>query len=627
MICWSLAGTVASQAPATCSSAMPAVQPSAAKSPRRITLVRAAVVADRRRAGRHDGAGRAIRSGVGAGVAAGRRLRRVLRRRAAGESEQRGGDERDACGERASTLMPVRLSSVSELAPIGALRSATRCSDLPHDRRCCNDIDHDPRGGSFRARRVVFLAGVGYAGHSRGAGRRRSRVQAKTTGREERNAITRRRCARRARPQASPASQGRSTAGSRCCLPQRRTRQQPRARSRRTHVAAAGTDRARLRALMRVPRDRPRALRHPRVGAARRRRFGRWVRVCGRFSGRAGSAAAASREPRAAAGRRPRRRPPAPSRRRSRPRRRPPAPADAEPKVAARRRRRPRHRLPLRLLRSRARRYRPARRQAREDRDRRARAAHRRAELPRARLLLRLRDQARRHAAPGRSRSRSTARCSTRPASSTRTRRSATCSSRRRCRRAGRAWVGSRMYRGDDIYLFDYWPLDDLNTVGGGVLYHRDLGLGNTVEFAAHGGENRLDHPFQFQETEVAESGAGRDHRRPAQPPAPDRQRERCVHHARVVLDRHQGEGSRRDPRAAVRHAQARRRHVRAAARRQRRPRRRRARRVRISTTPSTATARTSTCSRATRRAWPRSTSSPRRRASAPTSRRTARAS
>ena len=30
-------------------------------------------------------------------------------------------------------------------------------------------------------------------------------------------------------------------------------------------------------------------------------------------------------------------------------------------------------------------------------------------------------------------------------------------------------WAGSRMYRGDDIYLFDYWPLDNLNTYGGGA--------------------------------------------------------------------------------------------------------------------------------------------------------------
>jgi maltoporin len=32
-------------------------------------------------------------------------------------------------------------------------------------------------------------------------------------------------------------------------------------------------------------------------------------------------------------------------------------------------------------------------------------------------------------------------------------------------------WAGSRMYRGDDIYLLDFWPLDNLNTVGGGVRY------------------------------------------------------------------------------------------------------------------------------------------------------------
>jgi len=68
------------------------------------------------------------------------------------------------------------------------------------------------------------------------------------------------------------------------------------------------------------------------------------------------------------------------------------------------------------------------------------------------------------------------------------------------------AWVGSRMYRGDDIYLFDYWPLDDINTVGGGALYRkrlRDHGP-DAIEIAAHGGENRLDVPFQFQEIDVA---------------------------------------------------------------------------------------------------------------------------
>lgn len=34
-----------------------------------------------------------------------------------------------------------------------------------------------------------------------------------------------------------------------------------------------------------------------------------------------------------------------------------------------------------------------------------------------------------------------------------------------------RIWVGSRMYRGNDIYLLDFWPLDNLNTVGGGLSY------------------------------------------------------------------------------------------------------------------------------------------------------------
>jgi maltoporin len=62
------------------------------------------------------------------------------------------------------------------------------------------------------------------------------------------------------------------------------------------------------------------------------------------------------------------------------------------------------------------------------------------------------------------------------------------------------AWVGSRMYRGDDIYLFDYWPLDDQNLVGGGISVH-PLGA---LEFAGAIGFNRLEHPFQHQEIEVA---------------------------------------------------------------------------------------------------------------------------
>jgi hypothetical protein len=58
-----------------------------------------------------------------------------------------------------------------------------------------------------------------------------------------------------------------------------------------------------------------------------------------------------------------------------------------------------------------------------------------------------------------------------------------------------RIWAGSRMYRGDDIYLLDFWPLDNLNTVGGGLAYTflKDL------ELKLHTGINQPDHPFFYQ--------------------------------------------------------------------------------------------------------------------------------
>jgi hypothetical protein len=78
------------------------------------------------------------------------------------------------------------------------------------------------------------------------------------------------------------------------------------------------------------------------------------------------------------------------------------------------------------------------------------------------------------------------------------------------------AWAGSRMYRGDDIYLLDYWPLDDQNTVGAGLIYRkpftrhvRDYKLEDVLELAMHAGINRLNHPFQFQEIEVANPEQG----------------------------------------------------------------------------------------------------------------------
>ena len=61
-------------------------------------------------------------------------------------------------------------------------------------------------------------------------------------------------------------------------------------------------------------------------------------------------------------------------------------------------------------------------------------------------------------------------------------------------------WVGSRMYRGDDIYLLNWWPLDNLNTVGGGARYD----FGSSFSLAAHVGVNRLDDPYQLQTMSVA---------------------------------------------------------------------------------------------------------------------------
>ncbi|MDP1916784.1 MAG: carbohydrate porin [Myxococcales bacterium] len=56
------------------------------------------------------------------------------------------------------------------------------------------------------------------------------------------------------------------------------------------------------------------------------------------------------------------------------------------------------------------------------------------------------------------------------------------------------AWAGSRMYRGDDVYLLNFWPLDDLNTVGGGVRF----GFGKTT-LRFHVGMQRLDLPSTRQ--------------------------------------------------------------------------------------------------------------------------------
>lgn len=56
-------------------------------------------------------------------------------------------------------------------------------------------------------------------------------------------------------------------------------------------------------------------------------------------------------------------------------------------------------------------------------------------------------------------------------------------------------WAGSRMYRGDDIYVLDWWPLDNLNTVGGGLGYQFKGGTFLKV----HGGLQQPNDPFFVQ--------------------------------------------------------------------------------------------------------------------------------
>ena len=60
-------------------------------------------------------------------------------------------------------------------------------------------------------------------------------------------------------------------------------------------------------------------------------------------------------------------------------------------------------------------------------------------------------------------------------------------------------WAGSRMWRGDDVYLFDFWPLDNLNTIGGGTRYRLD----DVAEAALVVGLAQPDDPFQRQVRDV----------------------------------------------------------------------------------------------------------------------------
>ena len=66
-------------------------------------------------------------------------------------------------------------------------------------------------------------------------------------------------------------------------------------------------------------------------------------------------------------------------------------------------------------------------------------------------------------------------------------------------------WVGSRMYRGDDVYLLDFWPLDNLNTYGGGLGW-----FGPRTWVGWHFGVNKLNNDYQSQTIEVPdERGIG----------------------------------------------------------------------------------------------------------------------
>ncbi len=60
-------------------------------------------------------------------------------------------------------------------------------------------------------------------------------------------------------------------------------------------------------------------------------------------------------------------------------------------------------------------------------------------------------------------------------------------------------WAGSRMYRGDDIYLLDTWPLDNLNTYGGGIGWHGS----SRTNIDLHFGTNRLTDDYQYQVVDV----------------------------------------------------------------------------------------------------------------------------
>lgn len=65
-------------------------------------------------------------------------------------------------------------------------------------------------------------------------------------------------------------------------------------------------------------------------------------------------------------------------------------------------------------------------------------------------------------------------------------------------------WGGSRMVRGDDVYLMNFWPLDNLNLLGGGLRYT----IEDLVELALSVGLSQPNSPFQRQ-TDLVPARAG----------------------------------------------------------------------------------------------------------------------
>jgi hypothetical protein len=56
------------------------------------------------------------------------------------------------------------------------------------------------------------------------------------------------------------------------------------------------------------------------------------------------------------------------------------------------------------------------------------------------------------------------------------------------------------MYRGDDIYLLDFWPLDNLNTLGGGARY--DFNESGRTFVALHAGASQPNGIFYYQSSQ-----------------------------------------------------------------------------------------------------------------------------